>query len=93
MARDGNQVRTGERQSNQRRTCEALRERLKPCTGEEERGMKYYDEKRQLLKDEKIVEALREAADSYGNGEIAEVRDTLREIVAAIDEFTADFEV
>lgn len=66
--------------------------RLSPGT-EEEHGMKYYDEKRQLLKDEKIVKALRKAADSYENGEIAEVHETLMEIVAAIDEFATDFRI
>ena len=53
--------------------------------------MKYYDEKRQLLKDKKIISALKKAADDYENGEIAEVHETLREIVDAIDEYTTDF--
>ena len=40
------------------------------------------------LKDEKIVASLKRAAKDYENGEIAEVRDLLLEIVAAIDEWT-----
>ena len=39
------------------------------------------------LKDEKIVTTLKLAARDYQNGEIAEVRDTLLEIVAAVDEW------
>lgn len=39
------------------------------------------------LKDEKIATTLKRAAHDYENGEIAEVRDTLLEIVAAIDEW------
>lgn len=39
------------------------------------------------LKDKKIVAALRQAAKNYKNGEIAEVRDLLLEIAAAIDEW------
>lgn len=41
------------------------------------------------LKDQKIVCALKQAAKDYENGEIAEVRDLLLEIVAAIDEWEA----
>ena len=44
------------------------------------------------LKDKKIVEALKNAAEQYENGEIAEVRDTLQDIIDAIDEFEADYE-
>ena len=40
-----------------------------------------------VLKDKKIAAALRQAAKDYENGEIAEVRDLLLEIVAAIDEW------
>lgn len=39
------------------------------------------------LKDKKIAAALRQAAKDYENGEIAEVRDLLLEIAAAIDEW------
>lgn len=39
------------------------------------------------LKDEEIINALRQAAKDYENGEIAEVRDVLAEIVFAIDDF------
>lgn len=39
------------------------------------------------LCDSKILAALRQAAKDYENGEIAEVRDLLAEIVAAIDIF------
>ena len=44
------------------------------------------------LKDRKIVEALKRAAIQYENGEIIEVRDTLCEIVEAIDDFEKDTE-
>lgn len=39
------------------------------------------------LKDEKIIAALRRAANDYENGEIAEVYDLLLEIAAAIEEW------
>lgn len=39
------------------------------------------------LNDKKIVAALRQAAENYENGEIAEVRNLLVDIVHAIDEF------
>ena len=39
------------------------------------------------LKDKKIAAALERAAKDYENGEIAEVRDLLLEIAAAIDEW------
>ena len=39
------------------------------------------------LKDKKIVAALKKAADGYENGEIAETRDILVEIVQAIQEW------
>lgn len=39
------------------------------------------------LKDKEIIAALRKAAEEYENGELAEVRDTLFDIVCAIDEF------
>lgn len=45
------------------------------------------------LKDKKIILALHQCAKDYENGEIAEVRDTLAEIVAAIDEFTDSYEI
>lgn len=40
-----------------------------------------------VLKDEKIVETLKQSAKDYENGEISEVRDLLLEIAAAIDEW------
>lgn len=40
-----------------------------------------------VLKDKKITAALKQAAKDYENGEIAEVRDLLLEIAAAIDEW------
>ena len=40
------------------------------------------------LDDENIIKTLKCAADDYENGELIEVRDTLAEIVLAIDEFT-----
>ena len=39
------------------------------------------------LQDDKISAALQQASKDYRNGEIAEVRDLLLEIVAAIDEW------
>lgn len=39
------------------------------------------------LEDQKIMEALHQAANDYENGAIAEARDVLVEIVNAIDEF------
>ena len=44
------------------------------------------------LQDKKIIAALQQAADDYENGEIAEVRDLLVEIVKAIDEFDKNYE-
>ena len=44
------------------------------------------------LKDKKIIEALKAAVKQYENGEIAEVRDTLEEIVEAINEFEDGYE-
>lgn len=41
------------------------------------------------LQDEKIIAALKKAAEDYENGEICEVRDLLADIVNAIDEFAA----
>lgn len=41
------------------------------------------------LKDQKIIAALKRAADDYENGEIAEVHDLLLEIAAAIEEWEA----
>ena len=48
--------------------------------------------KKGQLEDKKIVAALRQAAEDYENGEIAEVRDLLADIVCAIDEFTDNYE-
>lgn len=39
------------------------------------------------LKDKKIVAALHKAAEDYENGEIAEVKDVLIDIINAITEF------
>lgn len=44
---------------------------------------------RSELKDEKIIAALKRAANDYENGEIAEVHDLLLEIAAAIEEWEA----
>ena len=41
------------------------------------------------LKDDKIITALKRAANDYENGEIAEVHDLLLEIAAAIEEWEA----
>lgn len=45
------------------------------------------------LKDKKIVKALKQAAEDYENGEIAEVRDLLVDIVNAIDEWEDGYDV
>ena len=44
------------------------------------------------LKDKEIVKALQQAAVDYDNGEIAEVRDLLLDIVQAIDEFDNQYD-
>lgn len=44
------------------------------------------------LEDEKIIAALRKAADDYENGEIVEVRNLLMEIVDNIDRFMWNME-
>ena len=44
------------------------------------------------LKDKEIIKALQQAAVDYDNGEIAEVRDLLVDIVQAIDEFDNQYE-
>ena len=44
------------------------------------------------LQDKKIVAALRQAAEDYENGEIAEVKDVLIDIVNAITEFEEEHE-
>lgn len=44
------------------------------------------------LKDKKILEVLKKLPEQYENGEIAEVRDVMEEIVFAIDEFENDYE-
>ena len=53
--------------------------------------MKYYNEKAKELKDEEIMDALKQAMDDYENGSILEVRDELSDIVRAIDAFIADY--
>ena len=45
------------------------------------------------LQDKKIIKALTQAAKDYENGEIAEVRDLLADIVNAIDEFDDNYDV
>lgn len=52
--------------------------------------MKFF--KNGQLKDKEIVKALQQAAVDYDNGEIAEVRDLLVDIVQAIDEFDNQYE-
>lgn len=49
--------------------------------------MRFYNEKTKELEDAKIINALQQAAIDYKNGEIAEVRELLTEIVLSIDEF------
>ena len=44
------------------------------------------------LEDEKIMMALRRAADEYDNGEIAEVHDLLFDVVEAIQKFMELYE-
>jgi len=43
------------------------------------------------LKDKKILEVLKKLPEQYENGEIAEVRDVMEEIVFAIDEFEKNY--
>lgn len=52
---------------------------------------KFY--KKGELKDKEIVAALKQAAVDYENGEIAEVRDLLVDIVNGIDNWEAAYEV
>lgn len=49
--------------------------------------------KRGELQDNEIVEALKNAADDYEDGCIADVRDLLVEIVNAIDEWEANYRI
>lgn len=51
--------------------------------------MKYFNGKE--LDDAKIIETLSKVVSMYDNGEIAEVRDELSEIVNAIDEFERQY--
>ena len=44
------------------------------------------------MQDKKIAAALRKAADDYENGEIAEVKDTLVEIINSITDFEQEYE-
>lgn len=43
------------------------------------------------LRDDKILEALKQAAKDYEDGAISEVRDVLADIVDAIDEFAENY--
>lgn len=52
--------------------------------------MPYYDNMRKELKDAEIINALKQAAIDYENGEIAEVRNLLADIVLSIDEFNKE---
>lgn len=45
------------------------------------------------LQDKKIAAALRQAAEDYENGEIAEVKGVLIDIVNAITDFEQNYEV
>ena len=45
------------------------------------------------LDDREIIIALVDALDMYDNGEIIEVRDTLAQIVNAIDRFTEEYNI
>ena len=51
--------------------------------------MKYFNGKE--FYDAKIIETLSKVVSMYDNGEIAEVRDELSEIVNAIDEFERQY--
>lgn len=51
--------------------------------------MKYFNGKE--LDDAKIIKTLSKVVSMYDNGEIAEVRDELSEIVNAIDEFERQY--
>lgn len=44
--------------------------------------------KNDVLDDKSVIEALRQAAEDYENGELIEVRNVLAEIINDIDEFT-----
>ena len=44
------------------------------------------------LKDKKILEVLKKLPEQYENGEIAEVRNIMEEIIIAIDEFESEYE-
>lgn len=44
------------------------------------------------LQDKAIAAALRQAAEDYENGEIAEVKDLLIEIINAITDFEVDYD-
>lgn len=45
------------------------------------------------LKDKKILEVLKKLPEQYENGEIAEVRDIMEEIIFAIDEFESEYRI
>lgn len=45
------------------------------------------------LKDKQIIKALKQAIKDYEDGAISETRDTLADIVRAIDEFEKDYEI
>jgi len=45
------------------------------------------------LQDKKIAAALRQAAEDYENGEIAEVKGVLIDIINAISDFEQNYEV
>ena len=51
----------------------------------------YYDAKKQELDDKKILEKLRQLPAMYENGEIAEVKDEMTDIVNSIQEFEDDY--
>lgn len=53
--------------------------------------MKFFDNG--YLKDKEIVKSLHQAAVDYDNGELAEVRDLLADIVNALDEFDKDYDI
>jgi hypothetical protein len=52
---------------------------------------KFY--KKGELQDKKIIAALHQAAEDYENGEIAEVKGVLIDIINAITDFEEDYEV
>lgn len=51
----------------------------------------YYDAKKQELDDKKILEKLKQLPAMYENGEIAEVKDEMIDLVNSLQEFEDDY--